>query len=170
MSFGEPEYPFFTLSHDAQITPRGDSPERAHASAAAMCTRTHPPGEETRPAKRSRTAQPKAQAAAGAQAGPAVLAQAAAVVKVEEERAGAGASGKASAAAGGAPAPAAAPPAPAAAEDEDDEEYEVERILGERRRGGRAQFLIRWVGCAPGHARARAYAPPNHQPPPGPLS
>ena len=27
--------------------------------------------------------------------------------------------------------------------------YDVERILGERWRGGRAQFLIRWLGCAP---------------------
>ena len=27
--------------------------------------------------------------------------------------------------------------------------HEVDRILGERRRGGRAQFLIRWLGCAP---------------------
>ena len=31
----------------------------------------------------------------------------------------------------------------------DSDIYEVERILGERRRGGRAQFLIRWLGCAP---------------------
>ena len=31
----------------------------------------------------------------------------------------------------------------------EDDIYEVDRILGERRRGGRAQFLIRWLGCAP---------------------
>ena len=29
--------------------------------------------------------------------------------------------------------------------------FAVERILGERRRSGRAQFLIRWLGCAPAH-------------------
>ena len=33
--------------------------------------------------------------------------------------------------------------------EDDSDIYEVERILGERRRGGRAQFLIRWLGCAP---------------------
>ena len=32
------------------------------------------------------------------------------------------------------------------AAEEDSDVYEVERILGERRRGGRAQFLIRWLG------------------------
>ena len=30
--------------------------------------------------------------------------------------------------------------------------FAVERILGERRRSGRAQFLIRWLGCAPADA------------------
>ena len=30
--------------------------------------------------------------------------------------------------------------------------FAVERILGERRRSGRAQFLIRWLGCAPANA------------------
>tara|TARA_B100000768_G_scaffold161637_1_gene161856 strand:+ start:67 stop:579 length:513 start_codon:yes stop_codon:yes gene_type:complete len=31
---------------------------------------------------------------------------------------------------------------------EDPDVYPVDRILGERRRGGRAQLLIRWLGCA----------------------
>ena len=33
--------------------------------------------------------------------------------------------------------------------EDDSDVYEVDLILGERRRGGRAQFLIRWLGCAP---------------------
>ena len=44
--------------------------------------------------------------------------------------------------------------------EEDPDIYEVERILGERRRGGRAQFLIRWLGCAPPTPRL-AHASPR---------
>ena len=43
--------------------------------------------------------------------------------------------------------------------------FAVERILGERRRSGRAQFLIRWLGCAPAHASPRpAHASPTPSP------
>ena len=42
----------------------------------------------------------------------------------------------------------------------EDDIYEVDRILGERRRGGRAQFLIRWLGCAPPTPRL-AHASPR---------
>ena len=44
--------------------------------------------------------------------------------------------------------------------EEDPDVYEVDLILGERRRGGRAQFLIRWLGCAPPTPRL-AHASPR---------
>lgn len=53
--------------------------------------------------------------------------------------------------------------------DGDSNVFAVERILGERRRSGRAQFLIRWLGCAPAEASPTPSARPAHaQPTPRP--